>query len=352
MREPLEWRNARILDRAVPGTLGGRLEQAQPVVPVPSRGRQVTPGRGHSVMLAASDATDKEKRGADIVCDGVDDQVQVLAASLLLAGNGGKLALSSGTFNFTDSVLVDKFVTIAGMGPAATFILCDACNAFRLRQYSELRDLYLLGDGTHTGVDTISSSVEQWMTIQNINIDSFALGVVLNGGYARVLDNVISFCATVAVKAAQNAGSADGEFALICRNRMIACPGVLIDAQGCGVYENFGFADVGGNGIEVTANGADSNVHDNDMSGYAIDYLISANRCSVHDNRVDSLLRVGGDFCSIQANMMPGATLDILAAADKTIAVMNDIRGGTLTNGGTNTKLNLDGSANNWNRLT
>ncbi len=64
--------------------------------------------RSATLVVAASDATIASKNGADYVCDGVSDEVEINAALAALPANGGKLVLTEGTFNITSSILVQN----------------------------------------------------------------------------------------------------------------------------------------------------------------------------------------------------------------------------------------------------
>lgn len=54
--------------------------------------------RGATKVIAASDSSDESKQAADYVCDGVDDQVETLAAIDALPASGGEIILLEGTF--------------------------------------------------------------------------------------------------------------------------------------------------------------------------------------------------------------------------------------------------------------
>lgn len=63
---------------------------------------------GPAILVAANDATDNEKKHADYVCDGIDDQVEIQAAIDAVPVGGGAVYLSGGTFlcEYGDSVTV------------------------------------------------------------------------------------------------------------------------------------------------------------------------------------------------------------------------------------------------------
>ena len=71
-------------------------------------------GRGVTEVVAASNATTPEKAQADFVCTGTNDQVIIAEAQTLAGTNGGKVCLSSGTFNLTSLTISN--VTIEGEG--------------------------------------------------------------------------------------------------------------------------------------------------------------------------------------------------------------------------------------------
>lgn len=83
---------------------------------------------GPALFVAATDATASEKRNADYVCDGADDDVQILAAIGDLPANGGTVCLSTGTFTIGSSIDYSAAagVCLAGAGRYATTITGEA----------------------------------------------------------------------------------------------------------------------------------------------------------------------------------------------------------------------------------
>lgn len=57
-----------------------------------------------SVVLAADDSTDRDKRRADIVCDGENDNLDFETALELVDQSGGTIAALGGTYNFYETV--------------------------------------------------------------------------------------------------------------------------------------------------------------------------------------------------------------------------------------------------------
>ena len=70
--------------------------------------------RPMTINVAANDAVQAIKDGADYVCTGTDDQVEI---NLALAD--GAVELSAGTFNISDSVLMLDDSTLRGQGPGS-----------------------------------------------------------------------------------------------------------------------------------------------------------------------------------------------------------------------------------------
>jgi len=74
--------------------------------------------RSATLVVAASDASPRSKLGADYVCDGTADEVEINAAIASLPSRGGKVMLSEGKFTIAAPVLIqDKCVHLQGQGP-------------------------------------------------------------------------------------------------------------------------------------------------------------------------------------------------------------------------------------------
>lgn len=83
---------------------------------------------GFTIRVAASDAYQASKDAADYVCDGVDDQVEINTAILLLQQNGykGRILLSEGNFYTGAPIVVYNEMHLIGMGIDATIITRQA----------------------------------------------------------------------------------------------------------------------------------------------------------------------------------------------------------------------------------
>ena len=75
--------------------------------------------------IAAFDAHPAQQAGADYVCDGVDDHIEIIAAIASLPINGGRVLLSSGHFYLGATVSKDNKdnVIIKGSGPGTLLAL-------------------------------------------------------------------------------------------------------------------------------------------------------------------------------------------------------------------------------------
>lgn len=73
-------------------------------------------GRAITYLVAALDAPAHIRSCADYVCDGTDDHVQIQAAIDALPATGGKVVLSSGTFNCEVQIDLDTNQTLQGCG--------------------------------------------------------------------------------------------------------------------------------------------------------------------------------------------------------------------------------------------
>lgn len=85
-----------------------------------------------ALFVAANDASTRDKIRADYVCDGNDDQVEInLAISDL--GGGGRVVLSTGKFNLSETVSISQSNTIVmGQGWKTTLHVNDSSNIFAI----------------------------------------------------------------------------------------------------------------------------------------------------------------------------------------------------------------------------
>lgn len=81
-------------------------------------------GGGAHLVVAANDALQTIKDRADYVCDGINDEVQIVAAINALPSVGGTIELSEGNFSWgsTQTDIFNDNLTIVGQGMGATII--------------------------------------------------------------------------------------------------------------------------------------------------------------------------------------------------------------------------------------
>lgn len=138
MKESANWprlRQQRLSRRAVLGAtaLGaGALGLAAPGISSILAGRETTPtgetayhSRSATLVVAASDAAPQSKLGADFVCDGTADEVEINAAISALPAPGGKVVLTEGTFELASAVALVSNTTLEGSGELATILHGD-----------------------------------------------------------------------------------------------------------------------------------------------------------------------------------------------------------------------------------
>lgn len=419
MREPLEWRNARSLARSAGvGTLGGRLEQSQPLTQAPAPAQQPSPGRGATVVVSTIWASDKEQRNADIVCDGVDDHVQIAAAcDYCDSAGGGVVQLLGPYFVIGATVTVHQWVNLQGTGIEATYLeVADGITGFSLEQASRLSDVWLVGLGTTPcGEDAVNGSSGSAVTagtfddaqILRVRIEAFVNGIYRCGagviadcviadcdngihgdasyGLARVRSNQLYDCVTAIF-------SADAGRPEILDNYILGCTdGIDVGCDESIVARNHIEGYDSGYGVRVRNTAPWSIVTGNHVRDALIGYSFEGQQChgignsalgiSQHgaqlsgnesqfcEGRIISAATTGtnlydginvtGDRCVVTNNMLdlsnnnPRAGVRVEAAADKTRVALNRVNiagaGVILSDAGTNTRKNFDGSANDWN---
>ena len=118
-----------------------------------------------TVMVAASDATDHEKRLANAVCDGTDDQDTIANAVTSQIGSGrGRLVLSSGKFSLSGTIDFGSpsDFTIQGMGQDVTRIEATSGSSYDMLTglgFTKLVMMDLTVDGNNTADDGVSNTL-------------------------------------------------------------------------------------------------------------------------------------------------------------------------------------------------
>ena len=141
------------------------------ITPLPTT-PAIPPGvAGPTIVVAASDSSPAAKAGADILCGGTDDQIDIQAAFDALP-SGGTVALLDGTFNCAGNIYPGANTMLRGQGADATFI--EFTNNGRLlvsRESVTLYNFHVRGTGyPKTGAD-------RWLGV-----------VTLYASHAKMLD--------------------------------------------------------------------------------------------------------------------------------------------------------------------
>jgi len=138
----------------------------------PPQGLYVPP-RTATLVVAASDSTQKCKVQADYVCDGVNDHVEIQAALDALPAGGGRVMLSEGTFNIEVSIELGAYQTLEGQGPSTILTTTTA-------------DLDIINTAGGFGTEI------NFITLHNFVVDGAAGGVVNDIGiYMKYCDHLL-----------------------------------------------------------------------------------------------------------------------------------------------------------------
>lgn len=126
--------------------------------PVDAGPTQIFGGGGMmTVAVAASNASASSQSKADYICDGVDDQVEIMEAiNICYTAGGGTVWLSEGVFVISSDLLIvggsiayPEPMTLEGLGRDSTLIEVGSHTNFGIyvAQNCELRDLKVTGPG-------------------------------------------------------------------------------------------------------------------------------------------------------------------------------------------------------------
>jgi hypothetical protein len=95
-------------------------------------GKEIATGddlsRSATFVIAASNASEKSKQGADYVCTGTNDEVIILAVMNALPNVGGKISLTEGNFNISNSITLPASgaLIFEGVGDATSLVFANA----------------------------------------------------------------------------------------------------------------------------------------------------------------------------------------------------------------------------------
>ena len=186
--------------------------------PVSSAVPIITGGGGGelSVTVAAADASDFEKKKADLVCDGVNDDEEIMTAAEMIGS--GKIKLSSGQFRVRGNQI--DFGTggpmwVEGSGDSATIIILDDditnASAINASFGSDLTvsNLWMFGGtGITAGRRAIDSANTDSLRVMNVGIYNFPTSIYVGGSDETFIHNVRTYQTGYSVYAPNNASNA------------------------------------------------------------------------------------------------------------------------------------------------
>ncbi len=222
-----------------------------------------------SVVVAASDSSDKHKYQADYVCDGTADDVEINAAlSQVEAAGGGTAFLTAGSYTLVDTIKIPSEVTLAGEGAATklafdtsvgdkTMITNDCDYTFAQRHSTgnkniTIRDMYIDGDKDNRGTGADSVWTVGFNTVENLTIENLT---IVNGWTAAIRTE---FCSYVTIANNRLHNSGDDGIGINEETYYCSCYGNRITDAGKG-GKSYGAP----NGIEVQDGSRDVTVSSN-----------------------------------------------------------------------------------------
>ncbi len=157
-------------------------------------------GRGSSLVVAAADASGRQRAQADYVCDGINDHEEIQAALDGLPDAGGRVILTEGKFHLGASVVIDRsHLRIDGQGSGATEV--HATGNFPVFQFAGsaenvisrggLRDLLLRGGGSQLlGAHGVQLVYTNRTLVENLVIHSTRHGLHIKDAWQTSIQNV------------------------------------------------------------------------------------------------------------------------------------------------------------------
>ncbi len=124
--------------------------------------------RTATLVVAASNASAAEKRGADYVCDGTADEVEIQAAIDALPATGGRVSLSSGTFSTTAAIYTRINLTLSGQGKSTIILAASGASRDMISLHNK--------NGTNGGRGATAGNN---VTISDLALDGNGLSQVL-----------------------------------------------------------------------------------------------------------------------------------------------------------------------------
>lgn len=335
--------------------------------------------RASTISVAAADASQEAQDCADYVCDGADDDVQILAAIADITGlataPGGTILLSEGNFEIDASIVMDDNIRIQGQGIGATVVKIkqDASSSFAAFDMSSksravLSDL-TIDSGTqstygHVGVKLDTSNycriirclVKNMIknAVSNMG-DGIAFVDTSSSQYCSIIDCEAIDCIEHGIKMGSNT-----VYSMVANCRAISCDTAGIHASGTSniVTGNH----VAGNAQGILVSGAtkcriDGNSIATSAAGAGID-VSGSTWCSIDGNEITENnahgIDLDGDDCSCCNNLVAHNSQTTDDTSDGIIVYgdNNNIQCNTVRKGSTKRHrygINVAaGATNNW----
>lgn len=168
-------------------------------------------GRSATIIIAASNASERSKAGADYVCTGDNDHLIIQQVLDELKETGGSISFSEGTFYFQSQVIPSGKIKMSGQGSATIFtgkepyykshlgmIMCGDDLELNISDMTFVGDdgglkaiTYLYGPlWGSTNVVSVGKNIKQ-ITLQNLSFENFQVRPIEFSGKNAMVENVI-----------------------------------------------------------------------------------------------------------------------------------------------------------------
>ncbi|WP_298669796.1 hypothetical protein [uncultured Methanofollis sp.] len=210
------------------------------ISPLPQEEENVTPEPERPqwpsgpLMVVASKTYDGEMSAPpDFVCDGLDDQEEIIAAFRALPPQGGTVVLMNGTFNCTGSINLPDNSTLMGQGSNATVLNFPSIGSVRVNSGKNIcfSNFGVTGKG-NVYISTSDVVVEN---VDVFNVDSSYMAAFIIYAANEVIENVRFInCRAVDVDRWGFVHSGEGT-----PNRVQDCVYINCQAINCGRYDQY-----------------------------------------------------------------------------------------------------------------
>ena len=157
--------------------------------------------RSATIVVAASDSSEKSKAQADYVCDGTADNVEIQAAIDALPLTGGRVLLLDGTFNIVTGINPISNSTLEGQGFSTILKLANSTNS-NIIEGTSLNNVFL----RNIQIDGNKANNTYQGDDNNQN------GILVDEWYNSIIENVlVQNCAASGVRVKANSGASSSK---------------------------------------------------------------------------------------------------------------------------------------------